>query len=147
MTEDTDAMSPAETARIAQQLIETIPHGRALQLRVEHVGKGEAHISMPWAEHLVGDPRTGVIHGGVISTLMDTCSGASVMAHPSGPRWTATIDLRIDYMRPATPRQRITARAECFHMTRSVAFVRAVAVDDNSDIPVATAIGTFTVER
>ena len=147
MIPDDDALAPEDRARIAQAFIQALPHARALDMRLEELGPGRACISMPWAEHLVGDPRTGVIHGGVISTLMDTCSGASVMAHPSGPRWTATIDLRIDYMRPAAPRQRITARAECFHMTRSVAFVRAVAVDDNSDVPVATAIGTFTVER
>ncbi|QBX35425.1 PaaI family thioesterase [Paracoccus liaowanqingii] len=138
---------PQDHARIAKQFIEAIPHARALGMRVDEIGAGRAVISMPWAEHLVGDPRTGVIHGGVVSALMDTCCGAAVMVHPTNPRSTATIDLRIDYMRAATPGQRITARAECYHMTRSVAFLRAVALDEDEENPVAAATGAFTAER
>ena len=132
--------------KVARQFIEAIPHARALEMSFVEIGHGTAVLGMPYSEQLVGDPRTGVIHGGAISTLMDTCSGAAVMSHPASPSSTATLDLRIDYMRAASPGQTITAQAECYHVTRTVAFVRAVAHDDDQDNPVATASGSFTIE-
>lgn len=142
-------LKAGEKARIAKQFIEAIPFSKALGMNLDDIGDGFAVISMPWNEDLVGDPQSGVIHGGAVSALMDTCGGAAVMSHPDAPAGTATIDLRIDYMRPATPGQRIIARAECYNVTRSVGFVRASAFDEDEDEdrPVATAAGAFTVER
>ena len=114
----------ADKTQLARQFIEAIPHSKALGM----------------------DPDTGVIHGGAVSALMDTCCGAAVMSHPSEPSSTATIDLRIDYMRGATPGQTITTTATCHHVTRNVAFVRAVATDEKTEVPVATASGAFTLE-
>lgn len=131
----------------ARQFIEAIPHSRELGMQVTRLDDGEAEITMPYDSRFVGDPKTGVIHGGAVSALMDTCGGTAVISHPDVPGPTATIDLRIDYMRAATPGQRITARATCYHVTRSVAFVRATAYDEDFDRPVATATGAFTVDR
>ena len=136
----------ADKARIARQFIETIPHSKALGMEITALGDGMAEITMPYDKRFIGDPKSGVIHGGAVSALMDTCGGAAVMSHPDAPAGTATIDLRIDYMRAATPGQSITARAEVYHITRSVAFVRATACDNDTDRPVATATGAFTVE-
>jgi len=138
------ALSKLQTA---QQFVSALPHSRALGMQVEDIGDGFAIISMGYDPKLIGDPQTGVLHGGAVSALMDTCGGTAVMAHSTGALGTATIDLRIDYMRAATPGQTIFARAECFHVTRAVAFVRATAMDDDRDNPVATATGAFTLER
>lgn len=135
-----------QKSKIARQFMEAIPHARALGMRLTLVSEGKAEIEMDYDMRFIGDPETGVIHGGAISALMDTCCGAAAMSHPAAPGGTATISLRIDYMRPATPGQTIRAHAECYHVTRSVAFVRARAMDADDALPVATANGTFTVE-
>ncbi|WP_370633215.1 PaaI family thioesterase [Roseibaca sp. Y0-43] len=126
----------------AQNFINALPFAKALEMRLDSIGEGRAEISMPWDARFVGDPVTGVIHGGAVSALMDTCGGAAVLSYP-GATTTATIDLRIDYMRAASPGARIVARADCYHVTRNVAFVRATA-HDGGDTPVAMATGAFT---
>ena len=129
----------------AQQFMTLLPHANALNMQLENLNDGNASISLPYDKRLVCDPDSGVMHGGAISAVMDTCCGAAVMSHPDVKGVTATIDLRIEYMRSAKPGDNIVTRAECHHVTRSVAFVRAVAEDSDTQTPVATATGTFMV--
>lgn len=138
-------MAEADTSRLAlaQQFIDALPHAKALGLKLETMDDTEVTVRLPYDPRLVGDPGSGVLHGGAISALMDTTCGTVVMMMPEG-FGTATLDLRIDYMRAATPGQGVRAVAQCYHVTRSVAFVRATAYDEDASRPVAGATGAFT---
>jgi len=46
--------------KLARQFIEALPHSKALGMSLDELGEGEAIMSMPYAENLVGDPATGV---------------------------------------------------------------------------------------
>lgn len=129
-----------------RSFITELPYCKTLRLDLVSLSEGRAILLLPWHEDLVGDPATGVLHGGAVSALMDTTCGAAVMAHPEAGVGTATLDLRLDYMRAAAPGRPVRAIADCYHVTRSVAFVRATAHDDETGRPVATAAGAFTVQ-
>tara|TARA_Y100001934_G_scaffold275860_1_gene371190 strand:- start:3028 stop:3462 length:435 start_codon:yes stop_codon:yes gene_type:complete len=121
------------------------PHGEALGIVTHDNPTPRARLTVPYAEDLVGDPDSGVLHGGVITAALDNASGQAVRKHPSWDteQMMATLDLRIDYMKPATPHAELVVEAECYKITRNVAFVRGVAFHDSADDPVATSVGTF----
>ena len=49
----------------------------------------------------------------------------------------------LDYMKPATPDQDIFAFAECFKVTKNIAFVRGVAYHNDRHDPIATCAAAF----
>ena len=128
-------------------LLSGLPHCGAMGIRLISTNEDEAVLMLPYDERLIGDPETGVLGGGAITALLDTCCGTAVISGQKKLNATATLDLRIDYMRPATPGEAIYAHATCYRRTRSVAFVRALAYHDDPDKPIATAAAAFILER
>ena len=132
--------------QVAGAMNQGSPQARELGFESVSLDKATAVLKVPYNSRLVGDPDTGVIAGGVVTTLLDHCCGQA--AHAALERFTyiATLDLRIDYMRAAEPGKDIFARAHCYKLTRSVAFVRATAYETDPDDPVATATATFMLD-
>ncbi|MBI2390741.1 MAG: PaaI family thioesterase [Deltaproteobacteria bacterium] len=120
-----------------------VPYNDALGLTAIDCAPGMCVLKLPWAEHLVGNSETGVLHGGVITSLLDACGGASVFLALPSPIPIATLDLRIDYLKMASPRRDVIARTECYKLGRNVAFVRGVAYHDTPDDPIASCAATF----
>jgi len=141
-------MSDHQGSEAVADHLARVPHAAALGLRVEDYREGACRVRVPYAAHLVGDPDTGVLHGGVITAVLDNASGVAVprAGLPPEQRAIATLDLRIDYMRPAAPHQDLLVDARCYHVTRSVAFVHARAWQADDERTVATSVATFMLE-
>src|ERR1700742_4673558 len=118
-------------------------YGAISGLQLDRAAPAEAWSSLPYRPVFVGDTATGVLHGGVVTAMLDESCGMAVQLALDGARAIATLDLRIDYQKPATPGLAIRAHAICYRVTRSIAFVRATAYQDSEDEPVATATACF----
>lgn len=137
----------ARGRRLAAYLETQLPQARALGIVPIDIAEGRVTMRAPWRADLVGDPKTDVIAGGVVTTLLDHAGGLAMISSRMPPTTTATLDLRIDYMRPAGPRRDVIAHAYVYKLTRTIGFVRADAYDDDPDDLIATAQGAFVVNR
>ena len=139
-------MSAPPIATTLEQLVSAPPHTRALGFEWVALEGKAAVLRVPYREDLVGDPTSGVLAGGVITALLDHACGLSVWAAMETYSVIATLDMRIDYMRPAEPGLAVYARAECYRLGRSVAFVRGMAYERDPGDPVATAQAAFMLD-
>ena len=115
--------------------------------------EGACAMCAPFRADLVGDPADGGLAGGVITTLLDQTCGMAVSfamraLHPGGEMLQrfgtmATLDFRIDFIRPARPGRDVVGEADCYSIAGGVAFVRGLAYEDDRDDPVAAAQAAF----
>jgi len=138
-----DAPPPDKMMPAIASMLQHVPHMRELGLSLVELGQGQATFRMAYDARFVGDPETGVLSGGVITTMIDSVCGSAVQSALRKPVTIATLDLRIDYLRPATPGLALHARAECYKVTRHVAFVRGAAWNEDPADPLAHCAGTF----
>lgn len=145
MTDPANPNASEEALARVAAMMQFTPQARALGIEVTKLAAGRVWGRVPYRQDLIGDPESGVIAGGVVTTLLDQLCGVAAVLAMTEPTSVATIDLRIDYMRPAEPPRDVLAEAHCYKLTRNVAFVRAVAFEDDPDHPIAHAVATFMV--
>lgn len=133
----------AELKRVNDSFSKYIKLNLAMGITIVSVDDGRAKVHLPYRADLAGDSETGVLHGGAISTLMDTCCGMACFMGLPAVDSMATLDLRIDYLKPATPGLDVVAEAEVLKATRSVVFVRGVAYHTDKNDPIASCAGSF----
>lgn len=94
--------SSAKTSRPFEQLAQAATKHRSVYghisgLQLDRTAPGEAWTILPYRPVFVGDTQTGVLHGGVVTAMLDETCGMAVQLAQDGLRSMATLDLRIDY--------------------------------------------------
>lgn len=127
----------------ARSFLSVLRHCQLLGMTVEQADQDGLVLKLPYSDLIIGNPVTGVVHGGAITTLMDTCCGISTVCYLDEFEICPTLDLRIDYMHPAEPGAPIFGFAECYRVTPAVIFARGVAYQQSREEPLAHVVGTF----
>ena len=140
--EDTHDIPAAE---VVSRIMGRIPHCEELGIAVERFAPPRLTMRLPYREQLVVDSESGILHGGAVTTLVDTAAGLVAMAAVRPAHSVATLDLRLDYLRPGLKGRDILCTAEVYHATRTIVFVRAHALQADDGREIASALGTFMI--
>ena len=120
-------------------------YGHISGVSLDRAAPGEAWTNLPYRPVFVGDTEREVLHGGVVTAMLDESCGMAVDLALDGTRAIATLDLRIDYQKPAIAGLDVKAHSVCTRVARSIAFVHSTAYQVSEDDPVATATACFMI--
>ncbi|HEX2561407.1 PaaI family thioesterase [Phenylobacterium sp.] len=137
-------MSEAAAERLQAYLTRT-PYARFIGLRAELAGD-EMTAILPFAPHIVGNTFLPALHGGVVGAMMEMTALAQLALAQKTSRPAKTIDITIEYLRPARALTTY-ARADVRKVGRRVANVHVEAWQEERQNPVAALRGHFLVSE
>ncbi len=124
-----------------------IPFNRYLGIKVETAANGSARLFLPYRPEFTGDARRPALHGGILSTLIDTCGGMAVWTCCRVEDRIATIDMRVDYLRPA-PQEELVAESRVRLMGNRVGNVQTrVFTRESPDKIIAEGRAVYNIRR
>ncbi|AKJ98367.1 MULTISPECIES: PaaI family thioesterase [Pseudomonas] len=127
----------------ATRFLSALRHCQVLGLKLHSASPEGLTVILPFSPRIVGNPLTGIIHGGALTSLMDTACGMSTLCVLPQFEVCPTLDLRIDYMHAAEPHKDVYGFAQCYRVTPDVIFTRGIAYQDDPEQPIAHVVGTF----
>ena len=141
------ALDEARKAELIRFFEEKIAFNARLGMKVQLWEEGRAELCIPHAPWQVGDPFRPAVHGGVISTIADTCGGLAVFTLMTPEDRVATLDMRVDYLRPGQVDQDVLARSVVLRMGNRVAVTDTIVFQDDPDHPIAKAAAVYNIVR
>jgi uncharacterized protein (TIGR00369 family) len=126
-----------------RRFVSRTPHMREIGARITAVERTRGSMTLPASPQWLGDPSRGLLHPGALTVLADSACGLAVGTALTERAPFATLDLRIDYLRPAGPEVDLHCDAHCFRVTRNVAFVRGEVWQSEREQPIAAVQASF----
>ena len=123
-----------------------IPFNVFLGIRVKEIARGRVKLFLPFRKEWIGDIRRPAIHGGVISTLMDTAGGAAAWTELNRGDRLSTVDLLVDFLVPAGEAP-LEAEAEVVRIGNRVAVTQIVVRQQNRKEIVAKGRAVYNIVR
>lgn len=147
MTDDSrPGAQPSHTLlQVCQRFVDNVRHSSELGIVVTAASEQQVVGEMPWQSRLVGNPDTGVLHGGAVFAFLDQLGGLAVAGriYPA-MEITPTIDFRLDHLHAPASGSTVIGVAECYRFSEHVAFVRLSAHQAGSeDEPLASGLATY----
>ncbi|MFI4956053.1 MAG: thioesterase family protein [Gammaproteobacteria bacterium] len=134
-----------------------VPFSKHMGLQVRYLDEKESVVELDMIPELIGNFNAGILHGGVIATLLDTAMGvlaisSAIAALPvDAPdeavmqivTRTATVDLRIDYLQPGRGTQFI-GKASVVHVGKMLSTIEA-RIYSKEGVFIASGMGKFKI--
>ena len=110
---------------------------------LESAATDTVRMRLGYQAAFLGNVEAGLWHTGIAFTAADSACGLAVFLALPGLEAIATLDLRMDYLRPAGRERALMASARCHHWSDDVAFVRCQVFSEGLDEPVAIGNAIF----
>jgi uncharacterized protein (TIGR00369 family) len=115
------------------------PYQRFLGVALVRAGDGEVEIRLPFREEFVRADGSDWLHGGIVSALVDIAADYAIVTRTRGD--VPTIDLRIDWLRPAR-RGDLTATGRVVKVGRTISVADVEVRDERGEL-VAVGRGAY----
>jgi len=136
------SFGPGDLLKIMEQ---QVPFNRLLGIKGESAESGRAVLVLPVRPDFVGDPRRPALHGGVLTTVIDTAGGMAAWSALAPGETVSTVDLRVDYLEPAGLAGPLRAEAVLVRKGNRVCHVRIRLTQDEK--LVAEGTGVYNIHR
>lgn len=119
-----------------------------MDLQIERADRKGVQLRMPFNPDFCLDEEKTILHGGILTALLDSAFGLANFLAIDNVQTMATLDLRVDYLRPASSRADVIVFADCYRQTRHIAFGSGRIWFDAADCEeVARGSATFALTR
>lgn len=151
--EATESDSEAFTEMI-HTAMQGVPFSRWLGLTLTRITDDRVHAHLEMRDEFVGNPARNILHGGIISAILDTVGGfAALLGVFTQDRneaeidqispWLSTIDMRTDYLRPGIGKS-FTAEAYPLRVGNRLVVTRMELHSDTGNL-IAVGTGTYVI--
>ena len=127
------------------RVIEAMPYARFLGLTAEQ-DSDVLTVTMPFSDHLIGNPMLPALHGGSTAALLEITAMAQVAENFPGMHLPRPINVSVAYLRSGRP-QHVYARARINKAGRRGAHVLAEAWQEDEAQPIAALTAHFLLEH